>query len=115
LARGFTLAVLTKVAYLAESCVCITAEPNKRFLRSFEGGQHNCGLFMGPMALEGNLTDRVFGFAQTPGLEEAYARMPGLKDGIIIPMDIKNPGPIGDDQGNVSWRYKLTEAQSEKC
>jgi len=74
----------------------MAVEPNKRFLRSFEGEQHDCGLFLGPMALEGNLTDRVFGFARTLGLEEAYARMPALKDGIIIPMDIKNPGPIGD-------------------
>ena len=106
LALGFNLAILTQIAYLAESRVCKAAGHNQNFLRAFEGGQHDCGLFKGSPSLGGGtLTSKIFKLSRSYNDE----------DDLIIPLEVKNPGPTGDYQRNVSWRFEITESQVNRC
>jgi hypothetical protein len=105
LARSFNVALVAQVASLAESRVCEYAAKNPDFLRAFEGGQHDCGLYLGSKLLGGTLTDRLYMLQDTEDWERES----------IIPMDVKNPGPIADHKGSVFWVFHITQEQVKRC
>ncbi|KAL8657104.1 MAG: hypothetical protein Q9226_002256 [Calogaya cf. arnoldii] len=95
-ARSFSAAVKQQYLYLVESTIC-RAVDNPHFIRAFEGGRNDCGMFLEDQELTGTLTERFF--------RAVSSNAP------IILMEIKTVSPVADNRGNISWKIEFSKEQ----
>lgn len=85
---------------LGESRIFTYATPSY-FLRGFESGINDGGLFVGPCTLPGETTtDRFF------ALQHDHEDKP-----VVVPFDIKYGHPTNDQRGNVTWSFGISPDQ----
>ena len=102
---SYTNATRTYVAFSSEARICGIAHQHcPSFVRAFEGGVTDCGLYMGLRNPDGDLADKV--------LSVLEAKDP---QGRVIPIEAKDLAPITDLKANVYWIYHFTKRQAEHC
>ncbi|KAL9034962.1 MAG: hypothetical protein Q9180_005116 [Flavoplaca navasiana] len=107
LAIGFRIAALQQTVYLSESRVFNHADANKHFLRGFEGGINDCGLYVGDQTLsDGTQTDKMF------ELDERYR---DSRENPVLPIEIKTISPKGNGDANMSWSLGFSRKQYDTC
>lgn len=107
LIRSYDEAVLTQVAFSAESHVCEIAAQNPWFVRAFEGGRVDCVLCTGSRTFPGSSSDKTF------ALLDSIDRKQPVKD--LIAIDCKNISARTDGEANIFWGIGLTDYQHQHC
>ncbi|KAL9023902.1 MAG: hypothetical protein Q9180_008069, partial [Flavoplaca navasiana] len=99
-ARSFGAAVKQQYLCLVESTIC-RAVDNPHFIRAFEGGRNDCGMFLEDQGLTGTLTERFFRAVD--------------RNAPIILLEIKTVSPVADNRGNISWKIEFSTDQLRSC
>ena len=107
LALGFRIAALQQTVYLSEARVFNYASTNKHFLRGFEGGINDCGLYVGDQTLsDGTQTDKMF------ELDKLYRTS---HEKPVLPIEIKTISPKGNGNANMAWSLSFSRKQYDTC
>ncbi|KAL8762040.1 MAG: hypothetical protein Q9184_001887 [Pyrenodesmia sp. 2 TL-2023] len=102
LVKGFEQAILHQGVALAEWKVAQHASANPHYLRCFDGGVCDGGIWVGDEVLEGHTTDKFFEHRSTG----RWA---------IICLDQKTMCPRSDHKGNILWHVSFSQAQWANC
>ncbi|KAL8636811.1 MAG: hypothetical protein Q9226_009206, partial [Calogaya cf. arnoldii] len=99
-AIGFFRHLMVLCSALGESHI-FTHAKHPNFLRGFESGSDDGGLFVGPGNIPGETsTDRTF------ALWHDYEGKP-----VVVPIDVKYSHPTYDSTGNVVWGFEVSSSQ----
>ena len=95
-----------RVAYLVEARLCQAAAEGtdgRYFIRAFECGQCDAGLYVGRGNMIGNATERSFQLLDSQQEQES-----------VVPVDIKSISPVSGREW-ATWRLHAREGQKESC
>ncbi|KAL8869709.1 MAG: hypothetical protein Q9174_004068 [Haloplaca sp. 1 TL-2023] len=72
------------------------------FLRAFEGGQNDCGIYVGDALPGGTMTDRLF-----------ELRHHQRERRVVLPLEIKTLSPISNGHGALMWEMLFSKEQMD--
>ena len=107
LIRSYARATRNQVAFFSEARVCEIArsadEISRIFVKAFEGGRIDCGVYQGPMQLPDNPTEKLFAVLKA-----------GINEKNVLPVELKDFAPCRH-KGGIHWQFTLSELQAKTC
>ena len=107
LIRLYATSLRTQVAYLSEARICEIAgradESSRCFVKAFEGGRVDCGIYQGLMQLPDDPTDKLFAVFEA-----------GTTEKTIISIDLKDIAPLWHKNA-IYWQFKVSVNQAKIC
>ena len=101
LVRTYATSLRTQVAYLSEARVYEIAqgasESSRYFVKAFEGGRVDCGIYQGPLQLPDNPTEKLLAILEA-----------GTNKKTIVPLEFKDIAPHRH-KGAIYWSIKLSQ------
>lgn len=107
LTRTYAGSLRVQVAYLSEARICEIAgkadEISPNFVKAFEGGRVDCGVYQGPTRLPDDSTKKQFAVSEADTNEKT-----------ILPVDLKDIAPVCHKEA-IYWIIHVSVNQAKTC